>query len=127
MVGQELAVRSSYGPDIVQAETGEGELRLLPLAWTSLRPRRAPLDHLGQAVRLDPEALLELAAWVEARKGRSASAGSGKLAPEIGAGENRIQDVQGTRRGADSADALVGQAHSPDAGSRVEQGDGGQR
>lgn len=127
MVGQELAVRSSYGPDIVLAETGDGELRQLPVTWTSLRPRRNPLDHRGQAVRLDPAALLELAAWVGARAGLSTRTDGEKLASEIGTGENGRQDVQGTRRDADAADALVGQARTPDAGSRVEQGEGGLR
>lgn len=127
MVGQEVAVRASYGRDIVLVEMDDGELRRLPVGWTSLCPRRDPLKHRGRAVRLDPEALLQLVGWVEARVERPGPLGSEKLAPQIREGENRMQDVQGTKRGAGSADAMVGQTRSPDAGSRVERGDGGLR
>jgi hypothetical protein len=39
----------------------------LPVAWTTLCPRAEPLAVKGRTVRLAPEALRELAAWVAAR------------------------------------------------------------
>jgi len=126
LFGQELGVRSSYGTNGVWAETADGKRRLLPLAWTSLRPRREPLELEGQAVRLAPNALLELAGWVAARAGGSTPSFGEKVAVEIGPDDNK-EDVQTTRRGADTAAAMVGKARSPGSCSRVKRGDGGRR
>ena len=119
LFGQELAVRSSYGPDAVWVETTDGKLRLLPLAWTSLVPRRESLEIDGQVVRLAPEALLDLAAWVAARAERATPAISKKIAAKICTGDNS-GDGKRPRRGATAA--VVGKARSPGSGSRVKQG-----
>jgi hypothetical protein len=65
--GEEVAVVSVYGRNGVRVETFDEQLMLLPLAWTTLRPRAEPLAVKGRAVLLAPEALRELAAWVAAR------------------------------------------------------------
>ena len=44
-----------------------GEVRIVPRTWTSLVPRAAPLLVDGKPVRLDPEAVLELARWIAAQ------------------------------------------------------------
>lgn len=128
LFGQELAVRSAHGPDGVRVETADGKLRLLPLAWTSLRPRGEPLAHEGQLVRLAPEALLELAAWVKARGTRpEPSARDGeKFAPEIDPGD-KTADGKGFARGSVSATSVVGQARSHKTGRRGKQQRRGRR
>jgi hypothetical protein len=48
-------------------EQADGQLRLLPVAWTDLVPQPAALAVEGRPVRLAPDALRELGAWVAAR------------------------------------------------------------
>jgi hypothetical protein len=63
-----VVVRQLYGEDAVWIEREDGEARIVPASWTSLRPR-ATLHHAdGRAVRLSPKAALALAAWVAARR-----------------------------------------------------------
>jgi hypothetical protein len=122
LFGRELAVHSSYGPEAVWAETRDGKLRLLPLAWTSLRPRGEPLVHKGQAVRLAPEALLELAAWVGARAARSEpSPGEGEKFAPLNDSGNKARHGRGSSRRAVPAAAVVGEARSHESGGRGEQ------
>ena len=71
---------SAYGRDAVWVETSDGKLRLLPLAWTTLRPRPEPLAVEGRAVRLAPEALRELTAWVAARAPEPEASDGGRIA-----------------------------------------------
>lgn len=132
--GEEVAVVSVYGRSCVRVETVDEQLLLLPVAWTTLRPRAEPLAMEGRAVLLAPEALRELAAWVAART-REAQAHDGRHGQEVGhfdkGMENRGPDGglsdepadqreecggadvrQGERcsPGGDSAAAVVGQA-----------------
>jgi hypothetical protein len=52
----------------VRTELPDGRPCYLPLAWTDWRPRPEPLAWQGRPVRLAPEALLPLAAWIRGRK-----------------------------------------------------------
>jgi hypothetical protein len=64
--GERIAVIGAHGKDGICAETRDGE-RLLPIAWTSLRPRAEPLVRGGRRVRLSPEGLRDLARWTASR------------------------------------------------------------
>jgi hypothetical protein len=105
---------------MIRAEDVDGREWIIPLAWTSLRPRAAPLTHNGVPVRLAPDAVLALAAWVAARlpvdrqqlpdlaRDSAAAQGDGH-----GVSEGRSAERCGRAR----ADRVVGGAHPPrDAG-----------
>jgi hypothetical protein len=62
-----VEVVDRYGRHALRVEQPDGQLRLLPVAWTDLVPRPAALALRGRRVRLAPEALRELGAWVAAR------------------------------------------------------------
>ena len=128
LFGQDLAIRSVHGQDGVRVETADGKLRLLPVAWTSLRPHGEPLEHKGQAVLLAPEALIELTAWVKARRARPEPGGGEgkKFAPRIDRGDNAA-DGENSARGSVSTAAVVGQARSHTARRRGERGRRGKR
>jgi hypothetical protein len=64
--GREIVVLGSFG-DRVRAELPDGRACYLPLSWTDSRPRPEPLALHGQPVRLAPEALVSLTAWVRRR------------------------------------------------------------
>ena len=64
---KQVEVVGRYGRHALRVEQPDGQLRLLPVAWTDLVPRRAALALRGRRVRLAPEALRELGAWVAAR------------------------------------------------------------
>jgi hypothetical protein len=64
--GREVVVLGAFG-DRVRAELPDGRACYLPLAWTDWRPRPEPLASHGRPVRLAPEALLALAAWIRGR------------------------------------------------------------
>jgi hypothetical protein len=64
--GRDVAVLASFG-DRVRAELPDGRPCYLPLAWTDWRPRAEPLAWQGRPVRLAPEALVSLAAWIRGR------------------------------------------------------------
>ncbi len=126
LYGQELAVVSGRGTDAVCVEMEDGKLRRLPIAWTSLRPRRDSLEYKGKPVRLAPEALLELAAWVSARPSGLGPRDGQKVAQGKRTCENGA-DVKSPPRGAGSAAAMVGEARSPGAGRRIEKRPGSKR
>src|SRR5262249_49152122 len=123
--GQAVVV-SPYGRHAIWAETSDGKLRLLPLAWTSLQPRPAPLALDGRPVRLDPAALREMAAWVVARRPARRFRDREEVAMRIGEREKRGDGSAGPGpAGAEPAAAVVGQAGPPDAargGERRERG-----
>ena len=108
---------SEYGRHSVRAETGDGVLIQLPLAWTTLIPRPDPLELQGQAVRLAPEALYELAKWVAARVSGTQPSDGRKLAVGTGRSDNK-GNAGRTPSGARSTAAVVGQARSPSARRR---------
>jgi hypothetical protein len=67
LYGARLEVVARYGRHALRVEQPDGRLRLLPVAWTDLVPRPAALVVEGRPVRLAPEALRQLGAWVAAR------------------------------------------------------------
>jgi hypothetical protein len=64
--GQEVVVLGPFGEGI-WGELPDGRTCYLPLSWTDWRPRPDPLALRGQPVRLAPEALRSLAAWIRGR------------------------------------------------------------
>ena len=56
------------GSDAVWVERDEGDVRIIPVSWTSLRPRVKLPCIDGREVRLAPKTVLELAKWVAARR-----------------------------------------------------------
>ena len=64
---KQVEVVGRYGRHALRVEPPDGQVRLLPVAWTDLVPRRAALALRGRRVRLAPDALRELGAWVAAR------------------------------------------------------------
>jgi hypothetical protein len=73
LCGARLEVVARYGRHALRVEQPDGQLRLLPVAWTDLVPRPAALVVKGRPVRLAPAALRELAVWVAARARRGHS------------------------------------------------------
>src|SRR5262245_33806733 len=67
LYGERIEILARYGRHGVRVEQPDGQLRVLPVAWTDLVPRPAAVAVRGQPVRLAPEALRELGAWVAAR------------------------------------------------------------
>lgn len=67
LYGERIEIVERYGRHALRVEQPDGQLRLLPVAWTDLVPRPAALAVKGRPVRLAPEALRELGAWVAAR------------------------------------------------------------
>ena len=122
-VGEEVVVRRSHGAGIVLIETQDGGHLMVPLEWTDLKPVALLVAVSGRTVRLAPEALRELAAWIRDR-------GAEKGREEVGhfhkRGESRDSDGEQRRLGAltagkprrQGAAALVEQARSPDAARR---------
>jgi hypothetical protein len=72
LYGERVEVIARYGRHALRVEQPDG-LRLLPVAWTDLVPRPAALAVRGRPIRLAPEALRELGAWVAARVSRCGS------------------------------------------------------
>jgi hypothetical protein len=70
---ERVEVVARYGRHALRVEQPDGQLRLLPVAWTDLVPRPAALALRGRRVRLAPDALRELGAWVAARISRHGS------------------------------------------------------
>ena len=137
--GEEVAVVSAHGRNAVQVETFDEQLMFLPLAWTTLRPRAEPLTVSGCAVRLDPDALRELATWVAARvveeeahhgrdgqevghfnndmenRGPDGGHSDEPADPQEGSGRADAREGGCSSPAGDSAAAVVGQAGSPSA------------
>jgi hypothetical protein len=67
LYGERVEILARYGRHGLRVEQPDGQLRVLPVAWTDLVPRATALAVRGQPVRLAPEALRELGAWVAAR------------------------------------------------------------
>lgn len=147
--GEQLAVRRTYGRSAVWVETPEERLFEVPRAWTTLCPRAEPLAALGRPVRLAPDALRELAAWVAARAA-DGEAHDGKNGQEVGHFDKHMEnsdpdggvsdkpadrceqhgvadardgDCASTAAGRDAVAAVVGQAGPPGAhGTQRERG-----
>ncbi len=67
LYGERVEVVERYGRHALRVEQPDGQVRLLPAAWTDLIPRPAALAVKGWPVRLAPDTLRELGAWVAAR------------------------------------------------------------
>jgi hypothetical protein len=127
--GEEFAAVSAYGRNAVFAETSDGELRLLPIVWTTLHVRPEPLALEGRPVRLAPQALRELALWVAARFPGAGTRDREEVAARAG-GSDKGRDAERSRpAGAEpeSAAAVVGEAGSPGARARAQRARRGKR
>jgi hypothetical protein len=142
--GEEVVVQRSHGAGIVLVETQPAGHLMLPLEWTDLQPpAHLAAVYSGRTVHFAPEALRELAAWIEAR-------GAEKSSEEVGHfdkwgesgdpdGEQRRSDASkagkprrsaatdGREQRHQPAAALVEQARSPDAARHRRHGDGRKR
>jgi len=123
LFGERVEVVGRRGRHVRQVEQPDGQLRLLPIAWTDLIPRPAALTVEGQPVRLAPGALRELAAWVAARiNGR----GSSETRDAVEGDARKLKRDAAPTDGAavhhhdGEAPSLVGQASPPRAGRRGE-------
>jgi hypothetical protein len=121
LCGERVDIIARYGRHALRVEQPDGQLRLLPIAWTDLAPRPAALTVQGRPVRLAPGVLRELATWVGARMSRSES--SEKLdAVEADArklkGDAAPTDGAAGPHRAGEGPPLVGQAGPPRAGRR---------
>jgi len=74
LYGEQVEVVERYGRHALRVEQPDGQVRLLPAAWTDLVPRPAALTVKGRSARLAPDALRELGAWVGARLRRPSAA-----------------------------------------------------
>jgi hypothetical protein len=143
--GEEVVIRRSHGAGFVLVETQGGvQHLLLPLEWTDLQPpAHFAAVHAERTVHLAPEALRELAAWIEARGGDKGSEEvghfdkwgessdpDGKQRPSDAskAGKpRRSAAADGQKQRRQPAAALVEQARSPDAARRRRNGEGRKR
>lgn len=133
--GEEVVVCRSHGAGVVLVQASDGRHFMLPTGWTDLKPPAlVAAVHKGQAVHLAPDALLELAAWIEARGAdedckevghfdkRGESRGpDGQQRPSDGLTSGKPQrsaTTNGRGRRRRPAAALVEQARSPDARRR---------
>jgi len=119
-------VVSNYGRHAVRAETVDGKLIQVPLAWTSMCPRPDPLRFRGQPVRLAADALREMVAWVAARKPMLQPTENKKFAPAV---RRRDKENYGEHHssGSGSVASVVGQTGSPDADCRNQRARRGRR
>jgi hypothetical protein len=65
--GQVVTILRS-GSDAVWVEREFGEVRIIPISWTSLRKQLTSRHLADRGVRLAPDAALRLARWVAARR-----------------------------------------------------------
>ena len=66
--GEVVDVLGGYGDRAVWVERDDGDRRIIPISWTSLVPRATTrLEGVG-AIRLCPQAALELSRWVSVRR-----------------------------------------------------------
>jgi len=73
LYGRRVEVVARYGRHALRVEQPDGQLRLLPVAWTDRVPRPAALAVTGRPVHLAPDALRQLGAWVAVRASRQGS------------------------------------------------------
>jgi hypothetical protein len=121
LCGERVEIVARYGRHALRVEQPDGQLRLLPAAWTDLVPRPAALTVQGCPVRLAPSALRELTAWVGARISRRESS------EKLDAVKTDARKLKGDAAPTDGAAVphragedppLVGQAGPPRAGRR---------
>jgi len=121
LYGEQVEVVERYGRHALRVEQPDGQVRLVPAAWTDLVPRPAALAVQGRPVRLAPEALRELGAWVAARVSHRRAPG------KVDAGDGDTQKLKHDAAPPDGAAVhhhdgesppLVEQAGPPRAGRR---------
>jgi hypothetical protein len=105
--GQTIVILRRYGPSSVWAEYSDGELTILPRAWTSLVPRLSDARLGERTVKLTIDVMLELTGWVDARCGDCQELDS---SPRRG---RKVDHEQHTGCH-DGAASLVEQAGAPD-------------
>jgi hypothetical protein len=120
LYGEQVEVIESHGRYGLRVEQPDGQLRLIPVSWTDRAPRPAARVVHGRPVRLAPEALRELVAWVGARIPRKS-----RERLDVGAGEARqLEHDAVPPEGAavpqhsGGASPLVGQVGPPGVGRR---------
>lgn len=86
--GQTVEISRNHGPAAVWAETQDGRLTILPMAWLDTVRRVTPDCEPG-AAKLAIEALAQLARWVEARKEAMSSQDCREVGHAPGAGPTR--------------------------------------
>jgi hypothetical protein len=108
---RDVAVLASFG-DRVRVELPDGRPCYLPLVWTDWRPRGEPLARHGQPVRLAPEALVSLAAWIRGRADarKLDPTERQKLDPADQEDQKRKHGVGDQARGRAAPAAVVGKA-----------------
>lgn len=116
--GEKLLIVSTYGRHAVRAQTGDGKTVLIPVEWTTMTPRAAALRLYDKDVHLSPKALCDLANWVAAHRPQVQPLDGKKLAEHSGRSENK-EHAGGYSTGPSSTITMVGQARSPNTGSRV--------
>ncbi len=112
LYGERVEVLARYGRHAPRVEQPDGQLRLLPVAWTDLVPRPAALAAKGRLVRLAPDAVRELGAWVAARISRR---GSPEKLDSVGG------DAQELKLDAAPTDAAAVHHHDGETPTLVEQ------
>ena len=121
LYGERVEVVARYGRHALRVEQPDGQLKLLPVAWTDLVPRPAALAVQGRPVRLAPDALRELGAWVAARISRR---GSPEKVDAVDGDAHKLKldaappDGAAVRHHDGEQASLVEQAGSPSAGRR---------
>jgi hypothetical protein len=100
--GHELVILGPRGSSI-RGELPDGRTCDMPLAWTDWRPRPAALALGGKPVRLEPAALMSLAAWVADRRKLDHADREDQKRPN--GGESARSDA--------TASAVVGKAGAP--------------
>lgn len=108
---------ASFG-DRFRTELPDGRLCYLPLSWTDWKPRPAPLSCRGQPVRLAPEGLLSLTAWIRGRAGTRISEAIKRRKLDIANQEDqkRKYGVGDKARGRAAPAAVVGKAGASSTG-----------
>ena len=133
--GEEIAVVWRQGRHTVLVEMSDGRVRKLPVAWTTLHVRAEALSFKGQPVRLAPERLRELVAWVAARRPAETETchaeqrvenpdldgrvGDGAVGRAAQGGDVGVADSERFVPAGGVAGAVVGEAGSPEGDQRA--------
>lgn len=111
MFGEVVDVLGAFGPDAVWIETAAGRVMIVPAGWTDLRPSAAS----ERSAMLAIASLMQLAAWVEARRVRARPRTRGL---DNDRRRKLVSESDGTRR----AEAAIAEAHRGADGGRPANG-----
>lgn len=84
--GETIWILSSHGADEVCVELLDSDVRIMPVAWTSLYPRPTKLSINGRDVRLAPDSAVPIACWIDMRTECSLHCGGSP-------GATRVDDI----------------------------------